>query len=218
MKNKKSKYVKERIALAILIPLMVIMYFYGQHLTRENNKLTTEYYQNQTKIEELESNIKAIGEDLEVAKATITTYEENIAKKSLEMNYRLTSYYTGDSTNSTTYVGAGLNTSKFQVNSKGWYTYKGKVVVATATYECLNAKSGACGNWNTKLDGITYYNYYDELNITVDGTSYEAVVLDSCGACMTDKQNRIDVFVSNKDSAIDRGYKGNNEIQVSKID
>lgn len=208
----KSKYVKERIALLILVPIMIIMYLYGQHLTRDNNRLATDYYQNKTKIE-------ALAKDLEEARSIILTYEEKAQEEAekAQISYRLTSYYTGDNTGSSSYVGAGISTSKFQINSKGWYTYKGKLVVATATNECLNAKgSDACSKYS-KLDNITYYNYYDELNITIDGVSYEAVVLDSCGACMSDKQNRIDLFVSNKNSVIDRGYKGVNEIQVSKM-
>ncbi len=132
-----------------------------------------------------------------------------------EIEYRLTSYYTGDSTNSGSWVGAGINTSKFQVNEKGWYTYKNKLVLAGATNECLNSTSGACGEWNIPKTDKHYYNYYDELTIIIDEVEYEGIILDSCGACMYLDENRIDLFVSKKESAIDRGYKGVNMIKVS---
>lgn len=191
----------------MLSVILVIFYLYGQHLTRENYRLYVENYTAKT-------NLTTQIEELTANYTNYTVEEENALNELKTVSYRLTSYYTGDSTGSGVYVGAGLSTKKFEINDKGWYTYKGKLVLAAATYECLNTKGGACGKWNTELDYITYYNYYDELTIVIDGTEYEAIVLDSCGSCMTDEQNRIDLFVSNKDSVIDRGYKGVNEIEV----
>ena len=78
----------------------------------------------------------------------------------------------------------------FQLNDKGWYTYKGKLVVATATPYLL--KQG----WS-QVSGITYHKYYDELKLVINGVTYDAIVLDSCGACM--KKNIIDLYV--KDGA-----------------
>ena len=84
-----------------------------------------------------------------------------------------------------------------EINEK-WYTYKGKVVLAAAT-TYLQKKFGVKENKQ-------YFKYYDEVTITVDGEEYEGLILDTCGACY--KSERVDLFVENKSSAIDRGYKG----------
>lgn len=49
-------------------------------------------------------------------------------------------------------------------------------------------------------NGIQYFSYYDTLTLNINGTDYEAIVLDSCGACM--RKNILDLFVSGKDSVI----------------
>lgn len=105
----------------------------------------------------------------------------------------MTSYWTGDGCGSGSTTGSGLKTKDFQVNEKGWYTYKGRVVVATATPYLL--KHGF-----PKRDGITYRKYYDTLTIVVNGVEYPAIVLDSCGAAMS--RNIIDVFVSSAKHSI----------------
>lgn len=51
-----------------------------------------------------------------------------------------------------------------------------------------------------EVPGIKYYKYYDTLTLVINGVDYEAIVLDSCGACM--KKNIIDLFVSNGKSSI----------------
>lgn len=81
----------------------------------------------------------------------------------------------------------------FQINSQGWYTYQGKLVLGTATPYLL--KYGY-----TQREGITYFKYYDTLTLVINGVEYEGIVLDSCGACM--KKNIIDLFVSNSKSSI----------------
>ena len=58
------------------------------------------------------------------------------------------------------------------------------------------------------MDGITYYKLYDTFTLVIDGISYPAIVLDSCGACM--KKNIIDVFV------IDRAHMVNGTAKVKK--
>lgn len=128
--------------------------------------------------------------------------------------YRLTSYYAGDNTGSGEWVGAGLHTSQFEINDNGWYTYESKLVLAGATNECLNSQYGACSKWNTPKEDKTYYNYFDEIKVVIDGIEYEGIILDSCGASMELEENRLDLFVSNKESVIDRGYRGINSILV----
>lgn len=99
---------------------------------------------------------------------------------------RLTSYHTNDGSSGNC-TGSGLCTNDFQVNENGWYTYQGKLVVATATEYLL--KYGF-----TLYEGVHTYKYYDEIILNIDGIDYSAIVLDSCGSAM--KTGRIDLFVS----------------------
>lgn len=134
-------------------------------------------------------------------------------------DYRLTSFWNNDGFGTGSCTGSGLCEKDFQINDRGWYTYNNKIVLAAATYECLNSRSGPCGNWNYKKEGKIYYKYYDEIEIIIDGISYEGIILDSCGGCMyIDYEQRIDLFVSGEKYAIDRGYLGNNVVSVFKED
>ena len=112
--------------------------------------------------------------------------------------YRLTSYYEDDC------VGAGFCRWDLVPNEYGWYTYNGKLVIAGATYYMQNV----FGVKENKL----YFKYWDELVITIDGVDYEAIMLDTCGACYRDE--RLDLMVVDQASAIDRGYRGYNMIDV----
>ena len=119
--------------------------------------------------------------------------------------YRLTSYYPEESSNCT---GSGKCTNNFTTNDKGWYLYDDKLVLAAAT-TYLQKSYGI-------IEGRHYYKYYDEVDVTIDGTTYKGVILDSCGACMSvTYEERLDLFVNSKNSVIDRGYKGNNPISVA---
>lgn len=117
--------------------------------------------------------------------------EENRYTVTYEYETRLTSYYPKKPVSPT---GCGLGIEDFGVNEFGWYTYKGKLVVATATNYLLNY------GWRYSSD-VRLYNYYDVLILTIDGVDYEAIVLDSCGICMT--TGRIDLFVVNRDAVKD---------------
>ena len=117
--------------------------------------------------------------------------EENQYTVTYEYETRLTSYYPKKPIRPT---GCGLGIEDFGVNEKGWYTYNGKLVVATATNYLLNY------GWRYSND-VRLYNYYDVLILNIDGVDYEAIVLDSCGICMT--TGRIDLFVVNKEAVID---------------
>lgn len=107
---------------------------------------------------------------------------------------RLTSYYANDGYGTGSTTGSGLKPANFGINEHGWYTYQGKLVVATATTYLL--KYGY-----SLSQGVHTYKYYNELTLTIDGVDYRAIVLDSCGSCM--KNGRIDLFVSNKQSVKD---------------
>lgn len=123
--------------------------------------------------------------------------------------YRLTSYWAGDAPDTGNCTGSGLCEKDFQINDKGWYTYNGYLVLAGAT--TYLQKTYGIDDWKD------YYKYYDIINLIIDGVNYQGIILDTCGASYTVKtEQRLDLFVSNKQSAIDRGYKGNNTIQVWK--
>lgn len=106
---------------------------------------------------------------------------------------RMTSFYENDECNTTNITASGLTSNNFNVNEYGWYTYQGKLVIATASYRLKG--------W-TMTDQAHPYNLYDELVIIIDGIKYDAIVLDVCGYCMW--YNRIDLFVANEQSAIDK--------------
>ena len=114
-------------------------------------------------------------------------------------DYRLTSYYTGDFTGSGKCTASGICTDKFQTNEKGWYTYKGKLVVATANKNYIKLSKY---EYNDK---ITYRTLYDEIIIIIDNVEYEAIVLDICG--YAHKEPRIDLFVSSKEYLKDTNIK-----------
>lgn len=108
-----------------------------------------------------------------------------------EYETRLTSYYP---TRANAVTGCGLEFNYFDVNENGWFTYDGRLVIATATDYLLN--------YGWKLaDGVRTYEYYQELILNIDGVDYLAVVLDSCGLCM--QTGRIDLFVVNKSAIKD---------------
>lgn len=123
-------------------------------------------------------------------------------------NYRLTSFWNNDGYGTGSCTGSGLCEKDFQINDKGWYTYKGYLVLASAT--TYMQKTYGVKN------GKDYYKYYDIVNLTIDGVDYQGMILDSCGACSYVSEQRLDLFVTGASSKIDRGYKGNNTIQVWK--
>ena len=132
--------------------------------------------------------------------------EPEVVKASEEpvRKYRLTSFYADDGYGTGECVGAGFCSWDFGVNEYGWYTYDGKLVLAAAT-PYLQKTFGI-------RDGITYFKYYDEVNITIDGVEYPGIILDTCGACYRDV--RLDLFVQDGLHGIDRGYMGRNMITV----
>lgn len=107
---------------------------------------------------------------------------------------RMTSFYANDGYGTGSCTGSGLCEWDFQVNQYGWYTYQGKLVVATATTYLANQ------GWRVN-QGVHLYKYYEELVLTIDSVEYNAIILDSCGNCM--KTDRIDLFVSNVQSIKD---------------
>lgn len=107
---------------------------------------------------------------------------------------RMTSYYPYDGPGTGECTGAGLCPKDFQTNEHGWFTYQGKLVVATATTYLANQ------GWYL-APGVHTYKYYNEITLTIDGVDYPAIVLDSCGHAM--KSGRIDLFVKDANSVKD---------------
>lgn len=108
--------------------------------------------------------------------------------------YRMTYFYPGDGMSTGTVTASGLSTQSFKINDRGWYTYGGKLVVATASNRLKSWQQYKNSNQKT-------YKLYDELLITINDKEYDAIVLDVCGACM--KSAKIDLFVKDKKSGLD---------------
>lgn len=120
--------------------------------------------------------------------------------------YRITSYHPGDGCATGTKTGSGKTINDFNtttIGGKRVYTYQGKIVVATATEELLRSGYNVKGG-GTRQQGKHYFKYYDTLKINIDGTYYDAIVLDSCGAAMWQGEKRIDIFVPSSSDIINR--------------
>lgn len=136
-------------------------------------------------VEEVEENEEEYVEVVE------ETYVEPVVEISDVYTTRMTSFYPAESSDCT---GSGLCSWDFGINENGWYTYNGKLVVATATQYLANQ------GWYL-ADGVHTYRYYDEITLVIDGVEYQAIVLDSCGSSM--RTDRIDLFVKDASSVKD---------------
>jgi len=122
------------------------------------------------------------------------TYDKVIESISDTYTTRMTSFWANDGYGTGDCTGSGLCSWDFGVNDKGWFTYNGKLVVATATTYLANQ------GWFVG-EGVHLYKYWEELVLTIDGIEYDAIILDSCGSSM--KTDRVDLFVSNAASVKD---------------
>lgn len=120
--------------------------------------------------------------------------------------YQITSYHPGDGCLSGTKTGSGKTINDFntmKIGNKNVYTYKGKIVVACATEELLKSGYNVKGGGN-RQEGKHYFRYYDEGKMNIDGTWYDFIVLDSCGAAMWEGESRIDIFVPSSSDIVNR--------------
>lgn len=169
----------------------------------ENAKIELKNKENA--IKKCNNSIQNIEKQLEDAKKLASSCNYSEKQTSGEKKYRLTSYYPYNTSNCT---GSGKCTKDFTINEKGWYLYKGKLVLAAAT-TYLKDNYGV-------INGKHYFKYYDEVGLKIDGIKYKGIILDSCGACMNVKtEERLDLFVKSSKYVIDRGYKGNNPIYIT---
>lgn len=189
-KRKLKDWVKVLIAFILFLLASKIIFSIKTETVEQHNKINKTY----SKIEKIVDNMPK--NNTKIEKSVETMPENDTISHSSVTSYqtRLTSFYANDGYGTGSCTGTGLCESDFQVNENGWYTYQGKLVLATATPYLLNYGYGLA-------DGIVTYNYYDEVTVVIDGVSYPAIVADSCGVCMVD--NRIDLFVSNRESIKD---------------
>ena len=169
-----------------------------ENSTKENEEKDKQLKEKDTKIAELEKQITQLQSEIETLKKKLAEQQQQQKSNNTSANvsgstYRLTSFWSGDNCDTGSCTGSGLCEKDFDVNENGWYTYQGKLVLGVATRYLL--KYGYA-----EVPGIRYFKYYDTLTLNINGKDYEAIVLDSCGACM--KKNILDLFVSNSNSSI----------------
>lgn len=117
-------------------------------------------------------------------------------------NVRFTSFWPEESSGNKT--ASGLGVEDFGINAQGWFTYQDKVVVASATEECLKSTAGACRKYSKLPEGYQLHRLFDELTLLVDGVEYPAIILDHCGASFWDEEHqRYDIYVVDEDHLID---------------
>lgn len=202
---RKALFITKNIIISILVIIGILSIFSNVfHKPVETCKYDTSLVQVQD-IEEISNEeIKKEKQELLVIdssaddktsgnKETETVFKE-VNQESSRLKYRMTYYYPGDETSSGSTTASGKSADDFQLNNNGWYTYKSKLVVATASKRLLS--------WDSYRNSTQpTYNLYDELVLTINGIDYDAIVLDVCGACM--KDSKIDLFVKNKASGLD---------------
>lgn len=200
----KKKYRLKKWVKIVLCILFILILIPNIHI--EKNKIEKIKSEKSVK-EDIKKENKKIVEEVDqiteeqVSEQVEQVVEEQVEQEEVENNNisntyetRLTSYYSNDGYGTGSCTGTGLCENDFQVNEYGWYTYQGKLVVATATEYLL--KYGFTLN-----EGVHTYKYYQEITLNIDGVDYQAIVLDSCGSSM--KNGRIDLFVSNAESVKD---------------
>lgn len=192
MKKRKKKVIRlkplAKIILTILF-ILIALYLFLEPFKPRTKQKTTQPKEIIAKKEKVVYEPK--NDVLEQSEETQETYQEPIQDT---YTTRMTSYWANDGYGTGECTGSGLCSWNFQVNDKGWYTYQGKLVVATATVYLANQ------GWFVS-DGVHLYKYWEELVLTIDGVEYEAIILDSCGSSM--RTDRVDLFVSNASSVKD---------------
>ena len=186
--RKQAIYIDRLILFITLITCILGFAIKGVYCTIKHNYIQEEAYEEVKEEREVFSD--AVATDVQVT----TEQKEETTIQERGKEYRMTYYHPGDSTNSGNTTASGLGTNAFKLNNRGWYTYKGKLVVATA-HESLKS-------WDRYKDSTQEtYELYDELTLIIEGTEYEAIVLDKCGACM--KAEKIDLYVKDGKSGLD---------------
>lgn len=144
----------------------------------------------------------------------------NISIENTQYLTQYTYYYPGDATGSGGCTGSGKCIDSFTTDENGWYYYETNgekyLVVAAALNICKNS-TNHCGINVVKhgiAQNIKYYNYFDTLNLNINGKTYKAMVLDACGACMWGRQDErgqelFDIYVKNSTATIPNSNNDN---------
>lgn len=214
--NKSKKYVLCLIVLGVILYILYTLapdciQFQVMMSEEQENKIREivqdEIQKQNNSIEEpvVETNeVSKVESQPVTSRGGLTQRPETKIDNSLE-GYRITSYYPGDGCLSTNKTGSGLTTSDFntmKIGNKSVYTYKGKIVVACATQELKKSGYNVKGAQTQQVKH--YFKYFDELQINIDGTLYDAICLDSCGAAMWKGEYRIDIYVPSSSDVINR--------------
>lgn len=123
----------------------------------------------------------------------------------------ITNYFLGDNSSGTT-TASGKQIKDFGINEQGMYTFNGMIVVATANTERLN--------WPLN-EGYRSHSLYSVLNLEIEGTSYEAIVLDICGSCYGvkgEEKQRYDIFTTGNIIGKVDGKLIETQIKINVID
>ena len=137
----------------------------------------------------------------------------NISIENTQYLTQYTYYYPSDSTESGECTGSGKCIDSFTTDENGWYYYETDgekyLVVAAALNICKNS-TNHCGinvNKHGIAQNIKYYDYFDTLNLSINGKTYKAMVLDACGACMWKRQDDrgqelFDIYVKGPEATV----------------
>lgn len=137
------------------------------------------------------------GKEPEVVVETHVIHIKQTVSHLVKERVEFTNYYINDGYGTGITTSSGITVESFKVNERGWYTWEGYVVIATATNLCIDVTNGACGKYNEHKDTHHYFDLFDTLTIIVDNQEYSAIVLDSCGACNWDEEfQRVDIFIA----------------------
>lgn len=230
-RNSKSRYIKskgnKKYILCIVIFILIIISLYKimpdaiyiktgldeydderikeliREVLEENEELS------QQEAEEIVMDQIGQTEEIQVTSrgATVSSRSGNTINKTTSLGeFRITSYHPGDGCASGTKTGSGLTVKDFstmKIGNKDVYTYKGKIVVACATEELLASGYNVKGA-GTRQEGKYYFNYYDTGKLNIDGTWYDFIVLDSCGAASWIGERRVDIYVPSASDIINR--------------
>ena len=187
--RKQAIYIDRLILFITLITCILGFAIKGVYCTIKHNHIK-EVQLNETAEETREVFSDAMATDIQ----STPEQKEETTIQERGKEYRMTYYHPGDSTNSGNTTASGLGTNAFKLNNRGWYTYEGKLVVATAHDSLKSWKQYKNSTQET-------YNLYDELTLIIEGQEYDSIVLDKCGACM--KSEKIDLFVKDGKSGLD---------------
>ena len=225
-KLKSKQYRKYLIQLVLIIIFLTGLYFVLPESITINTEIKEEQkeqienivrntmQEEQEKIKQKEEKEKEKEETTEVEKQETTSRSSlNTRQETTEVTkedksltgYRITSYYAGDGYGTNNRTGSGKTTADFStitISGKKVYTYQGKIVIAAATYELLN--TGYSVNGAQTQQTKHYFHYYDTGKINIDGTFYDFIVLDSCGASMWLGYYRFDIMVPSNSDTINR--------------